>query len=1192
MKIIYLFALLWCSAGASNSLCVPGQQEVRVHQKFKICDDNVCSSLTDLIKHNINLENKCIVLENPKERLNRNLTARNLRNFAMVSLSGTDISCSNDVGLFFQDIKKLALRGGNGNISFTNCGRVLKVDDSKVVKVTLYFQNVGDTKLEKILCQSFQGHGIIVDELQNDFKASNITIKKNSLYCRENSFCNGGGLLMNFTETNGKKVNFENVEFSQLKSANPGNDPSTQNDRKAFEDISGKGSSIAIQLYENAENNIITFHKILLKDNYAEYGGSVAIFDTKELNKIEFYSLEINNSTSLFHGGGILYYSLSKNENPNNPFLCRDCTFTNCSTIYSFGGAVWIYRNDTLNKKYKNYTLQNTVFENNKGVSTDIFNFNSHLLILGKLRSTKFSDQTKVIIQNTKLYIHGNAEISNSLKGAINGEHSSIYIYGELTIANNIGTTGGGISIYGRSSIQLGRKAVLLVHGNKANLGSGLFASITATNHLLRCECLFEFVDHDPLAFEGQVLFRNNTNNDLFVSTQRCCKVKIEEIPNFQLLSAVPLITNPIRIETNRESWEHLYPGERKKHNISLVDDFGQMVDGSIDITVRVKDKYTADNKKTYYIYANVPTMVVIDGIAPGMEYLLIFSFTYNFSTALTFENLKAKPCPMFLMLQNKKCVCESNRLLEEKLGGVYCLNGEVFFAERHWTVEGVMNKTHNERKSSSLDYKGNVFHCPYGYCDTCKHTSCLYRPHHQCSKNRKQDSRLCSQCVEQAYVNPAGDCILRPSCLNVSIRTYYYTITIILAIFTWLFIYLIICPLLAKSAGDYLLPVVYFYIIVPYLLRGVRFVSNNHNNAEEGNTFEEGNANEEEIIKASTMFVKLIYLWPSYIMCSSQINRLHMESLNFICGALVPLLSSRILLWSWFQRKISNREIDLKRWVIVIGFIIFHNTLNFSVNILHFVSIEEKEYFYIYATETSTWYYILIVSILIIIIIYIILAIFFTTAWSYFKLHKCDCISKCLRKYSDCQICSCCQIFPQQLKRTLSYLQSGFENNKERDCTWFSLAYIAFIVSANCVVVYMADEMVQTTVLTLFVLIFLVIYAHVRPYTNTKTNFFEMFILGILIVVGVTVDASKGSYYFNYNLLLRFLIALLFIPIGLSMLYLTYKLYKFLVWYFSKNGKNSNADNKRCCGISLGKIISWCPTCCSGGINYFSNIF
>ena len=1130
MKNIYLLVLfLWRLTGANSSLCLPGQSEIHVNRlKSKSgCTNDVCSSLTDLVKESISLENKCILLENSDDELNQSFIAENLKSFAMVSSAGATIRCSDNVGFFFLKIKTLKLSGGIDMISFINCGRVLERKDTSPVKVSLYLKNVGDAKLEKITCRNYQGHGIIVDELDNNLNADNIILKENSLYCRKDSFCNGGGLQLNFSKTVEKNVNFKNVEFSNLQSSRPRSDPSIQHDRKAFYDVHGKGSAIAIQLYENAKENHITFKNILLENNYAEYGGSIVVFDSNELNKIQLISLKIRNSTSLFHGGGILYYSSSNNSVLKNPFLCKDCTFMNCSTIYGFGGAIWIYRTDTLTKKYKNYTLQNSVFDNNQGVSADIFSFNLHLFIHGGLNSTTTSRQTKVILQNTKLYIHDNAEISHSLKGGINGEHSSIFIYGKLIVANNTGTNGGGISLYGRSSIVLDRKAILLVYGNKANIGSGLFASITATNHLLRCECLFGFEDENPNAFEGQVLFRNNTDNDLFVSTQACCKVKIGDIPNFELLSSVPLITNPIRIESNKESWENLYPGERKKHDISLIDDFGQVVDGSIDITVRVKDKHTADYKKTYYIYANVSTTVVIDGIAPDTEYSLIFSFTYNFSTALTFENLKLKPCPMFLQLKDNKCVCDSNAFLEKELGGIFCLNGEVYFAQRYWTVEGEMNKTHDERKSGSHDYQGNVLHCPYGYCDTCKQTSCLYNPRQQCSKNRKQNSRLCSQCVKEAYLNLAGDCILLQLCPVILSKYLYYVTVIILAMFTWFLVVLLLCPFIIKLAGDYLLPVVYFYIVVPYLLQGIRFISHNKYNNEEEST------REEEIIRASFISVKWIYLWASSIFCSPEITRMDMEFLNFLCGGL--LLPIPLYFALRIQRRlgwISRFEVDLKRLVIVIGFILVSNTLIFSLNVIHYANIGTEKYMFVYAAERflGKWYYLcaFIFSVFLILgIFYITVAIFITTTWSAFELCGCK-YSNNLHTWSDSWL------IPPKLKPTLVYLQSGFENNEEKDRTWFCMVYIVFIVTINTMVVYTQDEMLQTTMVTLIVLIFLVIYASIRPYTNTKTNFFEMVILGILIVVGVTVDASKGSYYFNYHTFLLFLVFLLFTPIGI----------------------------------------------------------
>ena len=110
MKIIYLLVLLlWCSTSANSSLCLPGQSEIHVNRlKSKSgCTNNVCSSLTDLVKESISLENKCILLENSDDELNQNFTAENLKSFAMVSLAGATIRCSNNVGFFFPENKDI-----------------------------------------------------------------------------------------------------------------------------------------------------------------------------------------------------------------------------------------------------------------------------------------------------------------------------------------------------------------------------------------------------------------------------------------------------------------------------------------------------------------------------------------------------------------------------------------------------------------------------------------------------------------------------------------------------------------------------------------------------------------------------------------------------------------------------------------------------------------------------------------------------------------------------------------------------------------------------------------------------------------------------------------------------------------------------------------------------------------------------
>jgi len=1069
----------------------------------------ICSSLDSLFNWSkVKLNNAHITIENTDDKLNAAYPIKSVSTLHIIATSNVTVTCNsnNSAGLLFDRASNIHLGDDTGHITFQHCGMkaMVEMDGAKTeIESTLFFIDINNLWVKNIHCFRFNGYGIVLENVAGgNFEHIKLSENTASIF--------GGGLLFLYQKLNQelskKYLNFIDLKFNQLQACNKSNCNS-----KPYKPF-GNGGAISMYFNHNSTNHTLTFNDTVLSHNSGQLGGSIYIYDNTEVNTFIFNTLIIHDSAAFIYGGGVFYFASSavSTSKEIDIFHCNSCNFTNCSASVA-GGALGIFRSNLKTLQNRRFLITNSNFYMNSGNGSDLFisKVSLELALTNNFSGLHISKIGKVAMERSHLKISGSTTISNSTSSGIVGEHSILYIYGTLNLLSNKGKNGGGLALYGPSSIYLGKGCTFNVKDNFSQMkGGGIYAKIATSEYLKKCNCLFQFEgEHD--SFNGTVIFDRNSENDIFVSSVHNCPSAGSEKPivgwrNFKFTSSHPIATDPIDIRLDSNDWSRLmYPGIYFNISIELFDEFQNPTSGTVVITDNgQEEKKLLFDRSNYYISPGNQSVALNIKGEVEKPYKISFAISAIHSTTIT---LKLNHCPYLLILaHDNDCICPYSNKRKEK-GSVVCQDKKIFLLENLWTPEILPNANYKHQE---------VFPCPDKYCKKCSTAECEYLPHHQCAHGRDQSSRLCSQCDQRRSLAIRGNEVCVP-CTGSHFNPFLSGILAVGSMFCIrLLSTLIIVVLNREALAGFIVPFLYFYIFIPDILVNVK---------------DWGNPNDpNKALKYLADIILQLRYFPLTVLPDCFVNGLNdmtMQFLYFFASITWPV--SLYMCYVLLHKKLSwvSRE-TCKRSIIGIGFVLYAELLEFVIRALKGVTIQKKMYVYYYAAEEycpkswprGFWLFFAILSM--ISIVYFFIAILLTTTWSAVKiieLNGKDDASEKIRNfiqelYKWIQAKANCWIF-LWCKPVLISVQYGFKTNGKIDYTWFSLFYILFVTCFKTLALTVNKVSIKATLLTACVLVFFLLYVSIFPYNNSFSNVFESCVLVLLIFAGILTESNNGTY-------------------------------------------------------------------------------
>ena len=325
----------------------------------------------------------------------------------------------------------------------------------------------------------------------------------------------------------------------------------------------------------------VTLHNVILMKPHRPNAHTI------KLNSNSFYSININNISC--HG----YIQVEFLENYTS------CQYSNTSIPIDSVVITNSYFADIFMIAFHSNVSNNQMISiNSCSVHNGLFIENTYYKALTMVSilivNTQLSFYTNYINKIDNI-IFSNVSISNSLQTGLVLVNSKLTINGSLTVSNNRGVNGGGMSLYGNSQLEIHPNSNLTFIGNHAtNKGGGIYRESMAFETF--CEII-----SIPNTTNVSFYFINNTaaiGDDIYGIESRTlyCSVNMNIFKTYIKYLTPPAyvcfcknspIVNCLRTVPIRS---HIFPGQKIYINVFLLDFSKKITAGSI---VRyVNDKY------------------------------------------------------------------------------------------------------------------------------------------------------------------------------------------------------------------------------------------------------------------------------------------------------------------------------------------------------------------------------------------------------------------------------------------------------------------------------------------------------------------------------------------------------------------------------------------------------------------------
>lgn len=713
----------------------------------------ICPNLTIAFKYVEN--NTCILLSQLEHELKTSQSKFNLQNFTLTSTSKVNISCTDDVGIYFERSQNIII----SNITFHACGMNITFEEEIKTRVALTFHGTFNLQLHGISFFDHDGYAVAIIDASGNVNLNLINITNT------NNKSSSGLVFWNSGMASGGSNNviliensmFQNLFAPELTKHNLQSD----NANVPF----GKGAAISFFSFGNSVDNVVRIINCQYIGNYAKFGGAVYIYyaaNTK-MNLITFHETIFARNSAKKSGAGIFFIDQSTFIS-NNSVMITNCSFQDNSALHGGGSALYVLN------------------------ALAVFRGNTHLID---------NNGSAIVAGSSKLDVHGGLHLDGN-KGE-NG--AGIYMYESSTVTLHSTTN---LTFTNNSATDQGGALYVFHRFHKA--ASICFFSYGDETSRVSFSGTVSFVDNAAL----------RTGDDIYASTYSICDEgkQIKTWPNFFLSNNSKSLGSAVSgTSINSSKWQNHHLDEDLTPKIKLVDEFGRAVTARVSLrtntTCRAKVFPPSISCSSCSFDSSTSNVVVSD---KNSEVSLRFygnANTCNFTlstlselgvTDKVIKDLRVTGCPPFFDHIDGACKCNASGTK------AVCIDQMLYVPPNTW----VMDFANGVKEVQT---------CPDSYCNVCDDLKdkmyiqlCRYVQGKQCSNNRSEHSRLCSKCITNFSVGLGSK-----SCLDCrghkAIGLIFEEIGIVVVL------QIVIILLNYNYYASYLIPFIYFYQMVPFFL-------------------------------------------------------------------------------------------------------------------------------------------------------------------------------------------------------------------------------------------------------------------------------------------------------------------------------------------------------------------------------------
>lgn len=1031
-----------------------------------------CNSLSSALDNPNFTKDSCIYVETDLY-LNESIDIGSSLNLSITS-NGKTITCKQGVSLRFRGAHNTNISG----LNFKHCGSLVELDWSykdlvtNLVNVSAALSFIKSKRIQMTgsIIQASEGYGLVFDESDEiSIKEIDVVNSKHfqTIYQDKNHSL-GGGVLIHWQQSDSNYVSIVKSNFT---------DSQNRHFEEIVEPISNlpyeKGAGVAIFFGANVQSNFVLLENVTVSNNSASMGAGIYVHFADDCNEniVQSEATILSYNKAKNYGAGLFVHKDSRKDNnevnfKKSIFIQNEANVGGAICLVYFGAKDMDDRMGTFhfneiemfgNKARVGSAMhcQNVVvhlidisisnssarpYDNIPGQGS-LYSLRSTLNFTGNLNSVKQSDNTAIILDS-----------SDMLAG------------GTIVMHNNVGYNGGALAFYEHSRIFLSRLTRLSFVGNMAtNKGGAIYALMPGpalmpfnTTELNMYGCFIQFVGSTEKSFKGRVTFRNNTctdalDCDIFASSLQSCayptdsnrSVIISSWKNFDFYEnkATSIKTNAINLHPLiKEEWVS-YPGDLLNPKIVLKDERENDVQESINVAIEPDDQASVETNPAFVVDEDESIRIAllktkIDPVETSAFNIRLKTTSEVFLEDLL-KNVTFKPCRFGYSLQGSES-CECDVLNNEDNGIAVCDNDNIHLERYRWV--------------DPLEVTSHI--CPIGYCFN--NESERFNPYikdRQCSNDRNQTSRLCSQCKHGYSISSAHSRCLK---CDPDSKGWIY---ISLVNMSGLIFFIALVMFMDIDIMSYNINIcLYSYQVIDLLY-----------------------TNEESIDPFLSIVMSMFQfngvssrVYPSFCMWDGM-NDLH----KIAYGYFIPIWLSVAMLLLYFM--VRKRRTWLQRWLktmSIVSVMCFSDYLRISFELLHSTKINGKNYLYRYAEveyfgDEHLPYAIVAISVLIVITLFSIAQILL--------LWRANVNSfEWLRRFQD-----------------------NISNYFKKDKKWFWMFYIACRVEMYAIGIFLPNERkLQLVLLSLSCLLIATIFAYSCPFEDGLINSVETFVFGTLSII------------------------------------------------------------------------------------------
>ena len=1043
--------------------------------------------------------------------------------------SKTLVKCSSDLNkmpkLSFINSSNIYMYG----LSFESCGTnhsddYIIVNTSKIdLSSAIYLKNVTNLTVNNSAFTGSRGYGVVMVDVMNALFYK--TKVEANILMQLLNLSYGGGIIFVSSSIglSNNNVTFTNCIFSKNCAIGDIESISTvksNHDTKYFKErIHGNGGSLSFYFWNEKVSLNLAIRNSAINESRALQGGGIYIeFDkSSKGNVVDISNSSLNGSYAQYSGGAMHVYNKAKHSE-NNTIYIRRCMFWR-NNAAELAGA-FLQKNSGKLPNYGDQSIHKTVIkhcdflENEAMLGSALYIESTALMLIStnitnntgskaaNLISSGYTNTTLLGVGvlfafESKVYINGTMEVSGNGNTAFVLSCSYLFIQGTATFIKNQGAKGGAISLYDESAIFLSDMTYLHFKSNKAIVGGALYVQVQGPTipvwifpELNLYKCFFQFSQTTRKAFKGKVIFEDNyaarnDGNAIFSNSLESCKESRSDNfsniftnwPNFNFTPPSSFInTDPVKIIINESDWGDIWPGMKVSVNIISLDERGQNVETPIYIGFEPEDRVYVKNSE-----------IIVSGKRSELEIFgnenTMFNITFKTPrSAAPFEivNKNLTSCAFGFSFTRDSCTCvnikNQNRMISR------CDGRDVYLYKNIWAYP-FQKAMYTDEETTQV--------CPQGYCnENCSQqkdsADCKYNYNNQCAEHRNQNynNYLCAECS-------SGNSVVLGSeeCRDCSGTSKWWaallillTVSVLVVLILWINV----------DVYRWFLNSLIFYYQVVYLL----FTPTQHTDV---------------VMKAFMEAVDLRGLGVKGLgFCVHDgFNDMKKIAFNFsIPFLMIVTLIVIVILAEKCPCSLPFEQVNTFRAILFVLVLAYSDITRITLDILDVVEIDKEKR----VTNYAVWCYLgkehlyYAIPAFITFIVFVIGVPFTLIAPSVAMTFE----------WKHCNRLIHSRFYISFIKPFFESFLSVFNNNLK--CHLFFSFYLLFRVVLLLMITFLKRDQLQLTLMTSFCFMMFLIFAVVRPYRNDVYNYFDIFILFNLTVIGFLSNGKLKLFLWDHN--------------------------------------------------------------------------